>query len=370
VTVTTEKRDYYEVLGIPKDADQKAIKDAFRTLAMKYHPDRNKEPNAEARFKEIAEAYAILSDEKKRADYDSRGFAGVGDVSKQDLFSGINFDDIFSGLNFGFGIGSPFESFFHRGRTRPLHGANIDVELLVTLERVATGGEETVKLSRPVTCQACHGIGSKDGVEPKKCTACDGSGHLTHSRREKDDHVLIQEITICPACSGRGSIIEQPCPECKGSGETEIAETLTLKIPKGVEEGMALRIPGKGMPSPGAKGQPGDLLVMVRTRHDPRFMREGADLIRQESINVVDAVLGTTLKVPTLDGSATVTVPPGTQPGSVLRMKNKGLPEFGSTRHGVMYLRIDVKIPEKISSEERELYERLRNVGPKWKFWK
>ena len=357
------------MLGIAKDADQKAIKDAFRDLAMKYHPDRNKEPDAEARFKEIAEAYAVLSDEKKRADYDAQGFAGIGDVSQQDLFSGINFEDIFSGLNFGFGMGSPFESFFHRGRSSPAHGENIQVDLFITLERVASGGEETVRLSRPVICTACHGTGSKGGVAPKQCTACAGTGRITYSRHAKKDHVLIQKISICPDCNGRGSVIENPCPECNGSGETEKDETLTVKIPKGIEENMALRIAGKGMPSPDAKGPPGDLLVFVRTRHDPRFMREGADLIRQESIKLVDAVLGTTLKVATLDGSATVTIPPGTQPGSILRLKDKGLPEFGSGKRGVMYLRIDVKVPEKLSGEERELYERLRDIGSKWKFW-
>lgn len=370
MSVTTSKRDYYEVLGVANDADQKAIKDAFRNLALKYHPDRNKEPDAEARFKEIAEAYAVLSDTKKRAEYDARGFAGVGEVSEQDLFSGINFDDLFGDLNFGFGIGNPFEAFFHRRRAGPAHGANIDVDLFVTIERVATGGEEAVWLSRPVTCQACHGIGSKDGTAPKKCPACGGTGHITHSRREKSDYVLIQEISICSSCKGRGIIIEQPCPICQGKGIIEKDEKLTVNIPKGVEEGMALRIPGKGMPSPDANGLPGDLLVVVRTRRDPRFMREGTDLVRQESISIVDAVLGTTLKVPTLDGSATVTVPAGTQPGSVLRLKDKGLPEFGSRKRGVMYLRIDVKVPEKISSEERELYERLRELGSKWKFWK
>jgi molecular chaperone DnaJ len=368
VSVTTAKRDYYEVLGIANDADQKAIKDAFRNLAMKYHPDRNKEPDAESRFKEIAEAYAVLSNEKKRADYDARGFAGLGDVSEQDLYSGINFDDIFSELNFGFGIGSPFESFFHPERTGSRHGANIDVDLFVTLERVASGGEETVRLIRPVTCQACHGVGSKDGIAPKQCTACGGSGHITHTRREKNDHVLIQQISTCPSCKGRGSIIEQPCPVCRGSGSVEQEESLTINIPQGIEEGMALRIHGKGMPSPDAKGQPGDLLVVVRTRDDPRFMRDGADLIRQESIKLIDAVLGTTLDVPTLDGSATVTIPPGTQPGEVLRLKNKGLPEFGSGKRGVMYLHIEVKVPEKISREERELYERLRELGAKSKF--
>lgn len=358
------------MLGIAKDADQKAIKDAFRNLALKYHPDRNKAADAESRFKEIAEAYAVLSDPKKRADYDAQGFAGVGDVSQQDIFSGINFDDIFGGLNFGFGLGNPFSTFFHRHREGPAHGANIEVDLYVSLEKVASGGEEKIQLSIPATCQACHGVGTKDGVAPKTCSVCGGSGQVTQSRREKKGQVLIQQISICPSCNGRGSIIEHPCPECHGSGQTEKAETLTVKIPQGIEEGMALRIPGKGMPSAEAGGIAGDLLVVVRTRHDPRFERDGADLVRQESITLVDAVLGTKLKVPTLNGSASVTIPPGTQPGSVLRLKEKGLPEFGSEHRGVMYLRIEVKVPEQLSSEERELYERLRTIGAHGKSWR
>lgn len=358
------------MLGITKDADQKAIKDAFRDLAMKYHPDRNKEPDAEARFKEIAEAYAVLSDQKKRSDYDAQGFAGVGDVSQQDIYSNINFEDIFEGLNFGFGMGNPFEAFFHRHRAGPAHGANIEVDLYVSLERVANGGEEKIQLGHPTTCQACHGAGTKGGVPPKTCTTCGGSGHVTYSRRERSDHVLIQQISTCPDCNGRGSIIEHPCPECHGTGKTERAETLTVRIPQGIEEGMALRVPGKGMPSPDTGGVPGDLLVVVRTQRDTRFLRDGSDLIRQETINLLDAVLGTTLKVPTLDGSATVTVPAGTQPGAVLRLKDKGLPEFSSRRRGVMYIHIEVTVPEKLSREERELYERLRNLGSRGHFWR
>lgn len=358
------------MLGVAKDADQKAIKDAFRNLAMKYHPDRNKEPDAEARFKEIAEAYAILSDAKRRADYDTQGFAGVGDVSQQDIFSGINFDDIFAGFNFNFGAGNPFESFLHPHPSGPARGANIEVDLFVSLERIASGGEESIQLSHPAKCMACHGLGTKNGESPKNCSACGGTGRITQSRREKNDHVLIQQISICHACNGSGKIIEHPCPECHGSGETDKIESLTVKIPKGIEEGMALRIHGKGMPSPDADGIDGDLLVVVRARPDPRFIREGADLVAQETISLLDAVLGTTLKVPTLGGSASVTIPPGTQPGTVLRLKDKGLPQFGSTHNGVMYLRLAVKIPEKISSEERELYEKLRKFESKWKFFK
>lgn len=348
------------MLGLSKDADQKAIKDAFRTLALKYHPDRNKEPGAEARFKEIAEAYAVLSDPKKRSEYDSRGFAGVAGFSQQDLFGGINFEDIFGGLNFDFGGGSPFEGFFHRRRNGPQHGANIEVELFVTLERIASGGEETVRLARPATCPACHGTGAEGGAAPLNCATCGGSGRLTSSRRDDKEHVLIQQITTCPACHGRGSSIEHPCSKCGGSGEVGREETLTVKIPQGAEDGMALRIPGKGMPSPEAGGAAGDLFVLVHARRDPRFERAGADLLRLETIPLTDAVLGTTLYVPTLDGSASVTVPPGTQPDAVLRLKGKGLPVFGAKAHGDLYLRINVHVPERLSDSERKLYEQLR----------
>ena len=281
--------------------------------------------------------------------------------SREDLFSGINFEDIFGGLNFDFGGFGPFEGLFRR-RTGPPHGANIEVELVVPLERVVSGGEEKIRLGRPAACTACHGPGAEGGAAPRTCPTCGGSGRLTHSRQEKKEHVLIQQITTCSACGGRGSIIDRPCPQCGGSGETEQEEVLTVKIPQGVEEGMALRIQGKGMPSPQAGGASGDLFVVVRTRRDPRFERTGADLLRRETISLTDAVLGATLEVPTLHGSAGVSIPPGTQPGAVLRLKGKGLPEFGSARHGDLYLRIEVQVPERLSREERELYERLRTI--------
>ncbi|HEX5392272.1 MAG TPA: J domain-containing protein [Rhodocyclaceae bacterium] len=358
------QRDYYEVLGVAKDADQKAIKDAFRSLALKYHPDRNKEPGAEERFKEIAEAYAILSDPRKRREYDARGFSGVAGFSQQDLFGGIDFDDIFGGLDFGFG-GGLFDGLFRHRHAGPRRGANVEVEVRIPLERVVSGGEEVVRLTRPTTCPACRGTGGKDGVAPLQCKACNGTGRITRSRREDKEHVLIQQISTCPACLGRGSIVEHPCPECGGSGEVEKEESLTVKIPVGVEEGMALRIPGKGMPSPDTGGMPGDLFAVVHTQHDPRFERAGADLLRPETIDVAEAVLGTKLEVPTLEGSVSVTVPAGTQPDAVLRLKNKGLPVFGGGRRGDLYLRIGIRIPERLSREERELYERLRAVAAK-----
>ena len=357
------QRDFYEVLGIAREADAKAIKDAFRDLALKYHPDRNRQAGAEERFKEIAEAYAILSDPKKRADYDARGFAGVAGFSREDLFGGIDFEDIFGGLNFGFGGGSPFESFFRRGHAGPARGANIEVELTVPLERVVSGGEAQVHLSRSAPCPACHGTGETGGAAPPKCEACHGSGRITHSRRDDKEHVLIQHITTCAACGGQGFIHVHPCPQCQGSGEVEQEESLTVKIPVGAEEGLALRIPGKGMPSPDAGGVAGDLFAVVRTQPDPRFERLGADLLRVETISVPDAVLGTSLTVPTLTGSVSVVVPPGTQPDAVLRLKQQGLPAFGEGPRGNMFLRIKVQVPQQLSTPERDLYEELRALA-------
>jgi molecular chaperone DnaJ len=353
----TVQRDYYETLGLGKTATPEAIKDAFRKLAMKYHPDRNKAPDAENRFKEIAEAYAVLSDPAKRADYDAKGFAAVGDVSQQDFYSNINFDDLFGGLNLDFGH---FGSFFGHKRSRPQQGANIEVNLKVSLERIANGGNETLKLSRPAICSTCQGTGAKGRHPPRKCDTCGGSGRVSSSTRKDKEHVFIQQISTCPVCKGHGQIIEHPCPECHGSGQGSRHETLSIKIPRGAEEGMALRISGKGMPAPENRGNPGDLFVIVHTDDDPRFERNGKDLHHRQTIMVTDAVLGTKLDVETLNGSARVTVPPGTQPESILRLKGKGLPEFGSERHGDMYLQLSVKIPTTLSAEEHKLYERLR----------
>ncbi len=359
------QRDYYEVLGVAREADPKAIKDAFRNLALKYHPDRNKEPGAEDRFKEIAEAYAILSDPKKRADYDAQGFAGVAGFSREDLFGGIDFEDIFGGLNFDFGGGSPFAGFFHRRHVGPERGANVEVDVWVSLERVLSGGAEEIRLTRPATCPACHGTCETGGVAPPKCEACAGSGRITHSRRSAKEQVLIQQITTCPSCQGRGSQLQHPCRQCQGLGEVEQEESLTVKIPVGVEEGLALRIPGKGMASPDPGGVAGDLFAVVRTRPDARFERVGANLLRPETIALTDAVLGATLNVPTLEGSASVTVPAGTQPDAVLRLKAKGLPAFGAGPRGDLYLRIGVRIPDQLTGPQRELYEKLRKLDRK-----
>ncbi len=306
----------------------------------------------------------MLSDPKKRKDYDNAGFAGVAGFSPEDLFGGIDFGGIFGGLNFDFGNG-PFGGFFSKRPRGPARGSNLEVELVVPLDRVVSGGEEQLRVPRLEVCAACKGTGAKAGTRPRRCEVCGGSGRQTRSRREGKGAVLIQQVTVCAACRGRGNIVDQSCPECGGSGEVEHEETLSVNIPVGVEEGMALRIPGRGMPSPDKNGRPGDLFVVVRSAPDPRFERSGADLWHEEAIQVADAALGTTLTVPTVDKPAKVTVPAGTQPNAVLRLRNKGLPEFGGARRGGLYLRIIVEVPQQLGAEERVLYERLRGLQRK-----
>lgn len=360
---TTSQRDFYEVLGVPRDAAAKQIKDAFRQLALKYHPDRNKQPGAEEKFKEIAEAYAVLSDPKKRAEYDSGGFAGVAGYSAEDLFGGINFEEILGrhgfGFDFGFNDGGGlFDRFF--GRRAPGRGEDIEVVLTIPLKKIASGGKAVVKVPRSEKCPDCGGTGCQAGTQPRDCESCKGTGKKSTTRREGG--VMFQQITTCPDCDGKGRFIDKPCVKCSGSGEIERREEITVKVPPGVEEGMALRVPGRGCSAPQTGGKPGDLLVVIRSEADPRFERHGADLWHMGSIGVADAVLGTILKVPTLDGIADVTVPPGTQPDCVLRLSDKGLPNFRSRGHGSLYVRLTVHVPEDLSLEERKLFERLREI--------
>ena len=358
-----EPRDYYEVLGVPRDADAKAIKDAFRHLALKYHPDRNKEPGASDRFKEIAEAYAVLSDPNKRAEYDARGHAGVAGFSPEDLFGGIDFEDIFGGLGFDFAGPGLFDRIFRRRAARR-RGENLEVDIEIPLERVLRGGEQAVHVARPVLCQACKGSGAKAGTKPRNCPACGGSGQRV--RTERKGGVSLQQITVCPDCGGRGRLIDTPCPDCYGQGHAMREETLTVRVPIGVEEGTALRVPGHGLPAE-KPGQPaGDLFVVVRSAADPRFERHGRDLYRVETVDVTDATLGTDIDIQTLDGRVSLKVPAGTQPDSMLRLRGKGLPGFGGGRRGDLYVRLQVHVPETLSDRQRALFEQLRALsGPK-----
>lgn len=353
------------MLGVKKDADQKEIKESFRKLALKYHPDRNKEPDAEEKFKEIAEAYAVLSDPKKREKYDNRGFAGVSGFSQEDLFGGINFDDIFGGGGFGIDLGGfgggLFDSFFQKGRIRGSRGEDIRLEVVVPLQKILTGGEEKVRISHLRECPECKGSGAASESDLHLCETCKGTGKLVNTRKE--GNVSYQEIRTCPDCAGKGKFIDKPCSKCQGSGKIDELETLTVKIPVGAEEGMVLRVPGHGKPSAKVDGKAGDLLLIVHTAYDPDFRRSGADLWTVHTIELVDAVLGTKIKIMTLDGSAMVTVPQGTQPDAVLRLAGKGLPHFGDAKRGDLYLRVDVHIPESLSEKERDLYLKLREMS-------
>ena len=355
--------DYYECLGVPRNADAKTIKDAFRKLALQYHPDRNPSPEAEERFKEIAEAYAVLSDPQKRAQYDAGGRVGVAGTSPEDFFRDIDFGDLFRGQGFDFGLGGLgfAERFFGRRRrpAGPPRGENLEVDLEVPLEMVLTGGAREFIIKRPTTCQTCGGSGAKPGTQPRPCPLCNGTGQQVRSRRE--GNLTVQQISVCPSCRGQGTTIAEYCPICNGRGRVETGEELSINIPVGMEEGMVLRLAGRGYPSPAPMGMPGDLYVVVRTRPDPRFERRGINLWREEILEVPDAVLGTQLEVPTLEKSVSVSIPPGVQPESVLRLRGKGLPDFGGEYRGDLLLKLRVHVPERITPYQRDLYQQLRH---------
>lgn len=361
------EHDYYELLGVPRDADPKTIKDAYHRLAMKWHPDRNSSPDAEAQFKAIAKAYAILSDPKKRARYDAQGFEGVAHYSHDDLYSNLDLGSLFGDLGFGFGPGgeSIFERLFHRARPQPHRGENLHIDLQLPLERIATGGAETVHYSRPRPCSDCHGYGTADGNPPAPCSACGGSGHrVLHSeQKQQGDRIAhFQQITTCPVCQGRGQQVTEPCQRCGGHGQLHAMESLKLQIPAGIHEGSRLRVEGHGHPAASPTSPPGDLYVTIYSSPDPRFQRRGADLWRSETVQLDELVLGTKRQIPTLEGEVTVTIPKGTQPDAVLRLRGKGLPRFPEGSQGDLNLRIVLQIPQSLSDEERGLFEQLRRL--------
>lgn len=356
------------MLGVPRDADAQAIKDAFRSLALKYHPDRNKASGAEEHFKEIAAAYAVLSDPAKRAEYDAHGGVGAPGFSADDVFGGVDLQNLFRGA--GFDFDSDLFDLFAQRRHGPRRGRDLEVEVAISLEKAASGGETAVQYSRAAPCERCHGYGTADGQAPPTCSACHGSGQQV--TLEQKGNVAVRQIRPCPVCHGRGQVIHKACAECGGRGEVEKRENLSVTIPVGVENGMALRVAGHGTASPQAGGVPGDLFVVVRVQPDPRFERDGADLWQRAQLPVADAVLGTELQVETLDGGkAQVNVPAGTQPDTVLRLKNRGMPRLGGKGRGDLYLQVKVQIPAHPGPEVRELFERLRALEGKAKrhFW-
>ncbi len=356
-------RDYYQELGLPIDADEKAIKDAYHRLAMKWHPDRNKSPEAEVRFKRIAKAFAILSDPKKRAKYDARGFEGVAHYSDEDLFGGLDLGSLFGDLGFGFGPGgdSIFDRIFHRDR-KSARGMDIHISMEIPLEKALRGGSEPIRYTRTKTCRTCHGHGTADGRPPPPCPECSGSGHKAiHSKKQEGKQTIhIQQIVTCPHCLGQGVLPSAPCPVCNGTGRIDEPQTLQVQIPEGIEDGMTLRIPEHGQAGDSDQMRPGDLYITLSTRPDGRFQRRGADLWRSETLYPDEAVLGTHRVVATLDGDVELSIPAGSQPDEVLRLKGKGLPRYGGEGFGDLNIRLQVEIPTRLSAREKALYRSLQ----------
>lgn len=287
--------------------------------------------------------------------------------SPEDLFGGLDLGDIFGDAGFDLGLGGIFDRFFHRAHRGPAKGADLKMNLAVTLKKIASGGPEPVSFGRLATCPECQGSGARKGTKPRTCSACGGSGKQIRTQRQQKDknQITVQQISACPSCHGQGHIVDEPCPACKGRGKIERTESLTVMIPKGVEEGTALRIPGYGMASPDPNGQAGDLFVIIHSQPDPDFERNGADLWHSETIGIPEATLGTVLEIPTLGGHVSVTVPAGTQPDSILRLRGKGLPDPGGGAVGDLLVRIQVQVPVHLSPEEKKLYQQLRALGGK-----
>ncbi|HEY3385902.1 MAG TPA: molecular chaperone DnaJ [Saprospiraceae bacterium] len=353
------KRDYYEILEVPKDADEGTIKKSYRKIAMQYHPDRN--PNnksAEDKFKEAAEAYEVLSDADKRARYDRFGHAGVSGQQGFHSAESMNMDDIFSQFGDVFGD-SPFESFFgNRGgqRAQGQKGSNLRIKLSLTLEEVETGVKKTIKVKKRKTCTTCKGSGAKDGAV-KSCQTCGGSGVVRQIRSTFLGQM--QTTTQCPTCHGSGSIVVEACPKCRGEGRTLEDETIDIDIPAGVEDGMQLTMRGRG--NAGIKGGPaGDLLIAIEVKPHADLKRDGNNLIYELYLGFPDAAIGCSVDVPTLGGPVKIKIPPGTQSGKIFRLNGKGLPSIQAYGKGDELIYVNIWTPKKISEEEKKILEKLK----------
>ncbi|HTY75101.1 MAG TPA: molecular chaperone DnaJ [Candidatus Nanoarchaeia archaeon] len=359
-----EKKDFYEVLGIPRTASKDEIKDAYRKLAMQYHPDRNKAPEAEEKFKEISEAYAVLSDDQKRQQYDTLGHAGFDQrYSEEDIFRGADFSDIFGDL--GGGFSDIFRVFFGGGgggfggssyNERSNRGQDLLYELSITLEEAAKSTEKEIEVPRTEKCDVCGGNGAAPGTQPKTCPRCGGAGRVQTARRSAFGTFV--QVTSCPVCRGRGAIIDRPCPNCRGTGLIRKKRKITVKIPVGIDEGYQLRLKGEGdMASDG--GEPGDLYVLVHILPNDQFVRDGDDLHYILPISYPTAVLGGESQVPTIEGLATVKIHPGTQAGETIRLRGSGMPRFRGYGKGDLLVRIAITVPDKVTSQQRALLEQL-----------
>lgn len=360
------KRDYYEILEVPKDADETAIKKSYRKIAMQFHPDKNPDNKAaEEKFKEAAEAYEVLSDPDKRAKYDRFGHAGVQGQQGFHSAESMNMDDIFSQFGDVFGD-SPFESFFgNRGggqRAQGQKGSNLRIKLSLSLEEIEAGVKKTIKVKKRKTCTTCKGSGAKDGAL-KNCQTCGGSGVVRQIRSTFLGQM--QTTAQCPTCHGSGSIVVEPCPKCRGEGRTLEEETIDIDIPAGVEDGMQLTMRGRG--NAGIKGGPsGDLLISIEVKPHAELKRDGNNLIFELYLSFPDAAIGCSVDVPTLSGPVKIKIPPGTQSGKIFRLNGKGLPSVQAYGKGDELIYVNIWTPKKISDDEKKILEKL-NASPNFK---
>jgi molecular chaperone DnaJ len=363
------KRDYYEVLGLSKGASADEIKKSYRKVAMQYHPDRNPgDKVAEEKFKEAAEAYEILSDTDKRAQYDRYGHAGLSNNGRGPS-GGMNMDDIFSQFGDIFGD-DLFGSFFggRRGsgpRSRGVRGSNLRVKIKLNYEEIAKGVTKNIKVKKYVSCTTCSGTGAKDRGSIQTCSTCGGSGQV---RRVSNTFLgQMQTVTTCPTCNGEGSLVTAKCAVCKGEGRVYGEETVTLDIPAGVQEGMQLSVGGRG--NAGERGgSPGDLIILIEEEQHPELHRDGLNVAYELHISFMDAVNGLQAEVPTIDGKAKIKIPAGTQSGKIFRLKGKGFPGVNSYEKGDQLIHVNVWTPQHVTPEEKDLLDKLAdspNFQPK-----
>jgi len=351
------ERDYYEILGVSRNASKDEIKNAYRKLAFQYHPDRNKSPDAEAKFKEISEAYAVLSDDEKRAQYDSYGRAGIGQrYTTEDIFRGVDFDEVFRDLGF-----SPFEDIFGRmfgfGRAGAgaARGRDIVANVSITLDQARAGKRSEVSITRLEPCGECGGSGARAGTRPQVCPKCKGSGQIRYERSVGFAHFM--QIVPCDKCGGSGKMVD-PCPACRGSGSVRNTRKIMVDIPPGVDDGTSLRLPGQG--DIGSRGgPPGDAYVHIRVAPHTFFRRSGDDLICQVPVSVSQAALGTTFRLTTMDGVEILRIAPGAQTGHTFTLRGKGMPRLRGRGRGNLIVRIVVRTPVNITAEQRKLLEEL-----------
>ena len=356
----SSKRDYYEVLNVPKNASKKEIKKAYRKLALKYHPDRNKSPEAVEKFKEISEAYAVLSDDEKRVQYDRFGHEGISSrYTWEDIFRSVDLDRIFRDLGFG-DFDTIFDMFFGgraRRRYGPQKGEDIRYDLEISFEEAAFGLNKDVEVPGFDICDTCHGSGTKPGTNPIKCPKCKGTGEIRRTKRIGYTHIM--EIQTCSKCHGKGKVVGNPCGDCKGTGTVQRLRRINLKIPPGIDDGHSLRLGGEG--KPGIQGgSKGDLYVVVHVRPHEIFERKGSDVFCEAHIGFPQAALGTKIYVPTLDRKThALKIPPGTQTGTLFRLKGKGVPRLHGRGRGDQFVKVVVRTPTKLTRSQRKLISEL-----------